>query len=103
MTSCTHLAGTTVCGDEAVGRYLTGPRCAAHTPAALAGQPEAAPDPARTLNGLREAAGLPLAPVLIATSGLNDERAIASGRRRSSAHTYQAARAAEDARKAAHR
>lgn len=48
-----------VCGTPAPRRYLTGWCCPRHTPAAFNGRPEDKPDPARTLNGLREAAGLP--------------------------------------------
>lgn len=43
-----------VCGTPAgVRLFLTGPRCPSHTPAALHGRPEAAPDPSATLEGLR--------------------------------------------------
>lgn len=41
MPDCTHYqhpAGH--CGQTPARPYLTGPRCAAHTPAALAGKPE---------------------------------------------------------------
>lgn len=97
---CTHVAVATVCGATPTRRYLTGDRCAAHTPAAVAGRTEAAPDPALTIVGLRTAAGLPvdfMAPN--STSTLLDERAVASGRRRSGPETFRAARAAEQARK----
>lgn len=45
------------CGaTDNVTRYLTGPRCPRHTPAALAGHPKPVPDPTMTLDGLRAAA-----------------------------------------------
>jgi hypothetical protein len=89
-----------VCGVVPTRRYLTGNRCQQHTPAALADRPEVAPAPALTLTGLRTAAGI--APNLVAplTAGaLIDERAVASGRRRSGVETFRAARDAEQARK----
>ena len=33
------------CGQPGVARFVVGPRCAAHTPAALAGRPEPVPPP----------------------------------------------------------
>lgn len=93
-----------MCGTSsaAVRLFTVGSRCPEHTPAALDGKPETVPDPSRTLAALREAAGIPVdnAPP-IAASSLLDERASASGKRRSSPNTYRAARAAEDRRKAA--
>jgi hypothetical protein len=39
--TCGHWTPETgVCGAPAAHKYLTGPRCHAHTPAALAGRPE---------------------------------------------------------------
>lgn len=79
---CTYQVGAVRCGAAATRRYLPGWRCAAHTPAALAGRAEVVPDPERTLAGLRERAGLPAdyAPP-IGTSALIDRRAVASGKR----------------------
>ncbi|MFI5880896.1 hypothetical protein [Streptomyces sp. NPDC051554] len=68
--------------------YLTGLRCPLRTPAALAGRPEPRPGP-----GLP--AGAWTTPSPLAASALIDERAIASGKRRSSPHTYRAAQAAQ--------
>lgn len=81
---------------EGVRRYLPGYRCPAHTPNALKGLPEVPPGP-----GWPAAAWTTLSP--LSASALFDERAVASGRRRSSAHVYQAARAAEERRKAGER
>lgn len=67
--------------------YLTGRRCPLHTPAALAGRPEPRPGP-----GLP--AGAWTTPSPQSASALIDERAIASGKRRSSPHAYRAAQAA---------
>lgn len=56
--ACQHYEQGTgrVCGATVdVRAYLAGPRCPQHTPARLAGRPEDAPDPARTLTGLRAA------------------------------------------------
>ena len=100
---CTHFDGGRMCAASGadVRLFVTGSRCPAHTPAALAGNAEVTPDPSRTLAALRTAAGLPVdAAPPIASSSLNDERAVASGKRRSSTSSYRAARAAEDARKA---
>lgn len=59
------------------------------------------PDPARTLDGLRAAAGLPTG--VIPGSALSwsavDARAIATGKRRSSPADYSAARATVDEQK----
>lgn len=42
-----------LCGALAVTRYINGPRCPDHTPAAFAGRPEPpVPDPASTALGL---------------------------------------------------
>lgn len=100
---CAHWDGTSgECGAVPTRRYLSGHRCAEHTPAALAGRPDLDADPDATLDALREKAGRVWA-YNPNDSALINERAIASGRRRSNAHDYKAARAAEDARKAARR
>jgi hypothetical protein len=67
-------------------QVLTGLRCPAHTPAALAGLDESKPG-----YGL-PASTFPLSP--LAASAVFDNKAIASGKRRSSPHTYRAAQAA---------
>lgn len=45
---CNHYDGRR-CGRPSVARYQVGHRCARHTPAALAGNPEPRPDPEHTL------------------------------------------------------
>lgn len=59
MTSrcCDHWTdGPGYCrSTEDVRYYLTGWRCPDHTPAKLAGREEDAPDPTRTLAGIRAA------------------------------------------------
>jgi hypothetical protein len=59
------------------------------------------PDPARTLDGLRAAAGLPVHPIPGRAAGWAaiDARAIASGKRRSNPQDYAAARAVVDQQK----
>lgn len=81
---------------EGVRHYLPGMRCPDHTPRALQGLPEFPPGP-----GIP--AGAWSTPSPLSASSLFDERAVASGRRRSSVHVYQAARAAEERRKAGDR
>jgi hypothetical protein len=95
-TVCAHLG----CERSDTRPYLTGPRCASHTPAALAGRPEpdALVDPEATAAALRAKRGMQWAFIANDTS-LNDERAIASGRRRSTLAQYRAAQAAQDARR----
>lgn len=66
--------------------YLTGWKCPAHTPSALAGRPEPSPGP-----GLPHG---PRIPAPMSASALIDDRAIASGKRRSSPEAYRAAQAA---------
>ena len=102
IAQCGHWSDGVECGQAPTRRYLAGHRCAAHTPAALAGRLDLEPDPERTLDALREKAGR-IWTYSENDSALINERAIASGRRRSNAHDYKAARAAEDARKAARR
>lgn len=79
--------------------YPCGLRCDPHSPAAVAGHTVPVPDPARTAAALRAAHGLLAVGTLDSTSSLNDERAIASGRRRASPAAYRLARAAEDERR----
>ncbi|CAL9348718.1 hypothetical protein SUDANB1_00417 [Streptomyces sp. enrichment culture] len=72
---------------DQVRRYLPGLRCPTHTPNALKGLPEIPPGP-----------GMPAAawstPSPLNDSRVHDARAVASGKRRSSNHTYRAAQAA---------
>ncbi|WP_060886213.1 hypothetical protein [Streptomyces caniscabiei] len=70
--------------------YRTGWRCNAHSPWAEAGLPEPQP-------GYGQPGELPLS--LLTASHVHDERAIASGKRRSAPHTYRAAQAAVNNRK----
>ncbi|MFJ2174376.1 hypothetical protein ACIOHE_15860 [Streptomyces sp. NPDC087851] len=72
--------------------YPCGWCCQRHTPAARAGRPESPPGP-----GWPSAAWT--TPLPIAAGAVIDERAIASGKRRSSQHVYRAAQAAEENRK----
>jgi hypothetical protein len=56
--TCEHLAGNRVCGSiSGVRAYVTGLCCPDHTPAAVAGRTDYLPDPAATLDALRERAG----------------------------------------------
>jgi hypothetical protein len=87
---CGHWDGArrTHCGAaENVRPFLTGLCCPAHTPAAVAGRPEPQPGP-----------GWPAAawstPTAQGVAAVIDQRAIASGKRRSSAGEYRAAQAA---------
>ncbi len=72
--------------------YPCGWRCDRHTPNALAGRPETPPGP-----GLPNGAWSTLSP--LAASAVFDERAIASGKRRSNPAAYRAAKAAVQNRK----
>lgn len=86
---CTHWIGaeSRYCRSvDSVRAFLTGPCCPLHSPADLAGKPEA---PAT--NSLPATA---FAPSPLADSRVADEKAIRSGKRRSSPHTYRAAQAA---------
>lgn len=87
--ACGHWNGadSTRCGATPTRHYLPGHRCPAHTPAALAGQPEP-PEGAGPLPGAWTT------PTPQAASALMDNRAIASGKRRSTPNDYQAAKAA---------
>ncbi|WP_055696532.1 hypothetical protein [Streptomyces silaceus] len=67
--------------------YLTGPRCPDHTPNALRGRPEPPPGPSLP-------AGAWTTPSPLSDSALFDDRAVASGKRRSTPHTYRTAQAA---------
>ncbi|MGW3410293.1 hypothetical protein [Streptomyces sp. NPDC000888] len=71
--------------------YPCGWRCALHTPNALAGKPESPPGP-----GLP--AGAYTTPSPINDSRVHDQRAIATGKRRSTPQAYRAAQAAVDHR-----
>ncbi|MBE4791720.1 hypothetical protein [Streptomyces caniscabiei] len=96
---CAHWIGAERrhCGAiEGVRPYLTGLCCPLHTPRALRGLPEFEPGPGWPADAWTT-------PSPLSASALFDERAVASGRRRSSAHVYQAARAAEERRKAGDR
>ena len=84
------------CVSEETRPYMFGPRCAEHSPA------DVYVDPDLTLEALRARAGTRFSYNRNDTS-LNDERAIASGRRRSNLRDYRAARAAEEERKKARR
>ncbi|MGX1223168.1 hypothetical protein [Streptomyces ambofaciens] len=67
--------------------YPCGWRCDRHAPWAMAGQPEPLPGP-----GWPVGAWATLSP--ISDSRVHDQRAIASGKRRSNAQAYRAAQAA---------
>ncbi|MFD8596993.1 hypothetical protein ACFV1L_18525 [Kitasatospora sp. NPDC059646] len=77
-------SGTVPCGAPA-RLYPCGWRCPAHTPAAVAGVPEAPPGPGYTPQAL---------PTPASASALVDARAIAFGKRRSSPAVYRLAQAA---------
>lgn len=72
--------------------FPCGWRCARHTPAAMAGEPEPPPGPGWPPGAWNT-------PSPDSASAVFDEAAVASGKRRSSPHTYQAARAAVASRK----
>lgn len=74
---------------ENVRPYLTGLCCPAHTPNALKGLPEVPPGP-----GMPAAAWTTPSP--LSDSAVFDNRAIASGKRRSTPQAYRAAQAAVD-------
>jgi hypothetical protein len=89
---CTFWVEFRYCGEaEDVRMFLPGMRCPAHTPAAVNGRPENPINPAMTLDGLRRAAGLEF-NYRPTDSALVDNRAVASGRRRSNDRTYRLAR-----------
>lgn len=88
-----------LCGVRPAGLYAAGWRCEDCTPAACAGRDEPpTPDPALTLDGLRRAAGI-VWTFKRTDSALVDDKAIASGKRRSSPGRYRAAQRAEQTRK----
>lgn len=71
--------------------YVTGWKCDAHSPWAAAGLDEPKPTNSPAANSLP--------PSPISASHIHDERAIATGKRRSAPHTYRAAQAAVNHRK----
>ncbi|WP_018386402.1 hypothetical protein [Wenjunlia vitaminophila] len=82
---CRHWIGVEGrrCGvTEGVRRFLNSVACPAHTPAALDGRPEPPPRPGYTPQAI---------PSPLSDSRVVDNRAIASGKRRSSTHVYRAA------------
>jgi hypothetical protein len=81
---------------DGVRLYITGWCCPLHTPSALAGKPEPPAGPGWPASAWTTPTPQGVAAVI-------DERAIASGRRRSSHSAYRAAQAAEKSRKAAAR
>ena len=87
---CAHWIGTEQrhCGSaDNVRPYLTGVCCPLHTPNALKGLKEVDPGP-----GLPAGAWTTSSP--ISDSRVHDDRAIASGKRRSNPQAYRAAQAA---------
>jgi hypothetical protein len=72
---------------DGVRLFVVGLRCPVHTPNALKGLPEPPPGP-----GWPAGAQAGLSP--LSTSRVHDDRAVASGKRRSSAQAYRAAQAA---------
>jgi hypothetical protein len=99
---CGH--GTGPCGATPTRPYPNGARCAAHTPAALAGQPEpgatAYCPPARCLCGHCESWRPYNAYAANADSWVTDARNIASGKKRASPQQQAAAKAAVAEQKA---
>jgi hypothetical protein len=55
--ACDYWSNGGRCGTPETRGYINGWRCAAHTPAALAGRPDIQPDPERTLAALQAKAG----------------------------------------------
>lgn len=93
-TRCSHWIGAEhrhCHSTDNVRPYLPGPRCPTHTPAALAGRPEAPPTDSPS--------PLALPPSPISSSRVHDARAVASGKRRATPQTYRAAQAAVNHRK----
>ena len=86
--TCGHWDdGTGYCGADAPHTYLTGWRCPEHTPARLAGRPEQS-------GGDQRKERTPPAPMSAST--LMDDRAVRSGKRRSSPARYQEAKGRVD-------
>lgn len=85
---------TCLCGSPHVTLYAAGYRCPQHTPAAIAGRPEPGQDrycaPCRCYCGSCPSWDRPLEPI---TPTVIDNRAIASGKRRSSLTAYRDAQA----------
>lgn len=99
--TCRHWigdAGRYCDTTDRVRLYLPGPRCPEHTPAAIAGRAEPPSNPPESSWWVRPD-GSTIPPSPIATSRLLDDRAVASGKRRSSPDRYAAARAAEQDRR----
>lgn len=95
-TICGHWIGAEqrYCGATGGVRfYATGYCCPNHTPAALAGKPEAPAGPGWPKGAWTTPLGQGVAAVI-------DDRAIATGRRRSSPQAFRAAQAAEAERRA---
>lgn len=91
---CSHWIGAEQRHCESTDQvrpYLPGPRCPAHTPAAMAGKREA---PSTVSPSPRS-----LPPSPLNDSRVHDARAVASGKRRSSPQTYRTAQAAVNHRK----
>ena len=89
---CTHWIGAEhrhCHATDDVRPYLTGDRCPAHTPRALKGLDENEPGP-----GWPAAAWTTPSP--LNESRVADDRAVASGKRRSHPNAYRAAQAAVD-------
>lgn len=89
---CAHWVGAErrYCGEvDGVRPFLQGPACPLHTPSALAGRPEPQPGPGMP-------AGAWKTPSPINDSRVADQRAVASGKRRSNPAAYRAAQAAVD-------
>jgi hypothetical protein len=86
---CSHWIGAEQRHCKSTDRvrpYLPGPCCPAHTPAAMAGKPEA---PSTASPSPRS-----LPPSPLSNSRVHDARAVASGKRRSHPQAYRAAQAA---------
>jgi len=93
---CDYTATEGVCGAADALPYITGLRCPAHTPAALAGRPEVTVNPDLTLAALKRKAGRMENFVPPPNdSSLLDERAINSGKRRSRPQGFRDAQRAE--------
>lgn len=89
---CTHWIGAEQrhCrATDGVRQFANWWACPEHTPRALLGLPELPPGPGYKPQTL---------PTPQSASALVDNRAVASGKRRSSPHEYKAARAAVDRR-----
>ncbi|MCQ4043845.1 hypothetical protein ACFOSC_26650 [Streptantibioticus rubrisoli] len=87
---CGHWDGPErrYCGaTDGVRRYVIGHRCPLHTPAALQGKPEPPEGPGWPAHAWTT-------PSPQSASALIDNRAVASGKRRSSPHVYRATQAA---------